>query len=538
MVEKAGVHAKTQETKQKRSNFIKQRPHFNHSGSPAERMLYLQQTAGNQAVQRLVKSRALQAKLTISQRGDMYEQEADRVAEQVMRVKDHTVLTPSLTRSISSESGEGLYCKAWPGGESVRKPLKHPTSGGQSIPNSDRRFFESRFGYDFSQVRIHTDSKAGKAARSVNALAYTMGSDVVFGDGQYRPGTESGRKLLVHELAHVIQQGTAGTPSLQRRKVPGPTPAGATCPIAIDSPMHVDTDVLFSLGSSTLMSTAIADISSFVGRWNAAGANKFVRVDGYASVYEGERQLQPTDPLAVWALSCDRAMNVEQELMTPSSGALGIPGSFIAVFAQGETGEGTSEPPHTRARISAEIPARATVPLGTACLNCPFFCGYKTKPLDTYNCAGLAFRTYLDHTLSETKQVLTLGSDVSCGIPCDQVGMIKFWMWEYDGRLEDSSGSVLRYFPRDFHMVGGPTAGDPLPKDSAGFYSKNHHRKVYGPGTAPSFRPPAKEQATSNDELERKETDNKGNPIYWVRYNLKESCYCFPCPKNLDDALW
>ena len=73
------------------------------------------------------------------------------------------------------------------------------------MPASERDFFEPRFGQDFSQVRIHTDPKAGKAARSVGALAYTIGSDIVFGQGQYRPGT-GGKELLAHELTHVVQQ--------------------------------------------------------------------------------------------------------------------------------------------------------------------------------------------------------------------------------------------------------------------------------------------------------------------------------------------
>ena len=92
--------------------------------------------------------------------------------------------------------------------------FKHP-SGGRELPDPERSFFEPRFGHDLSDVRIHTDGPAAKAAQSVNALAYTLGRDVVFGEGQYRPGTDGGRRLLAHELAHTIQQrGTA--PTVQR----------------------------------------------------------------------------------------------------------------------------------------------------------------------------------------------------------------------------------------------------------------------------------------------------------------------------------
>jgi hypothetical protein len=82
---------------------------------------------------------------------------------------------------------------------------------GQSLDHSTRAFFEPRFGYDFSRVRVHTDARAAESARSVSALAYAVGRDVVFGAGQYAPNTLAGRRLLAHELTHIVQQdGTAG----------------------------------------------------------------------------------------------------------------------------------------------------------------------------------------------------------------------------------------------------------------------------------------------------------------------------------------
>jgi hypothetical protein len=78
--------------------------------------------------------------------------------------------------------------------------------GGQSLSEDDRAFFEPRFGYDFSQVRVHADAKAAETARGVNAQAYTIGQDVVFGAGQYVPGINEKLRLLAHELTHVIQQ--------------------------------------------------------------------------------------------------------------------------------------------------------------------------------------------------------------------------------------------------------------------------------------------------------------------------------------------
>lgn len=78
--------------------------------------------------------------------------------------------------------------------------------GGQPIESATRAYFELRFGFDLSQVRIHKDSKAGQLVCEVNALAFTVGKNIVFGDGQYAPGTTEGKKLLAHELTHVVQQ--------------------------------------------------------------------------------------------------------------------------------------------------------------------------------------------------------------------------------------------------------------------------------------------------------------------------------------------
>jgi hypothetical protein len=85
-------------------------------------------------------------------------------------------------------------------------------SPGQPLDAQARSFFEPRFGHDLSQVRVHTDTRAVESARAVNAIAYTAGRSVVFGAARYTPGTSQGRRLLAHELTHVLQQ-TAGPAS-------------------------------------------------------------------------------------------------------------------------------------------------------------------------------------------------------------------------------------------------------------------------------------------------------------------------------------
>ncbi len=80
------------------------------------------------------------------------------------------------------------------------------SSAGQPLDNRTRSYMEARFGYDFSQVRVHTNKKAAESARAVNARAYTVGRDIVFGKGQYTPGSDEGKRLVAHELVHVGQQ--------------------------------------------------------------------------------------------------------------------------------------------------------------------------------------------------------------------------------------------------------------------------------------------------------------------------------------------
>jgi hypothetical protein len=101
-------------------------------------------------------------------------------------------------------------------------PIVHEVlnSSGQPLDASTRAFFEPRFGHDFSRVRVHADPRAAESARAVNALAYTVGRDVVFGKGQYAPGTRGGLGTLAHELAHFLQQG-GSSQTVQPKKQPG-----------------------------------------------------------------------------------------------------------------------------------------------------------------------------------------------------------------------------------------------------------------------------------------------------------------------------
>ncbi len=100
------------------------------------------------------------------------------------------------------------------------------SSPGQPLDAGTRAFMEPRFGHDFSQVRVHTDRQAAQSAQAVNALAYTVGRDVVFGEGEYKPETSEGRRLLVHELMHVVQQRGTGEHLQQKLTISEPGDSG------------------------------------------------------------------------------------------------------------------------------------------------------------------------------------------------------------------------------------------------------------------------------------------------------------------------
>jgi hypothetical protein len=158
---------------------------------------------------------ALQTKLAINQPGDAHEQEANRVAEQVMRRPE-----PWLQRACAC-GGTCPKCRKNPAsdpGQLVAPPIVHDVLGapGQSLDPAARAFFEPRFGVGLANVRIHTNDQAGASARAVGARAYTVGRDVVFAPGQFAPGTEEGRRLLAHELTHVLQQAGGGAVELAR----------------------------------------------------------------------------------------------------------------------------------------------------------------------------------------------------------------------------------------------------------------------------------------------------------------------------------
>jgi hypothetical protein len=141
-------------------------------------------------------------------------------------------------------------------------PIVHEVLGspGQPLDRATRDFMEPRFGQDFSGVRVHTDSKAAESATVVNALAYTVGHDVVLGNRQYAPQTTAGQRLLAHELTHVIQQASGRGATIQRAckaavpKTPGCAPDPSIAPPTTRFLFRVNCDDFEVPGSAPFVS--------------------------------------------------------------------------------------------------------------------------------------------------------------------------------------------------------------------------------------------------------------------------------------------
>lgn len=268
-----GVRAEiTEKTTEKRRTKSISQTTKNHLFKPTYSLLdqttFLQRNLGNQAFHHFYPSRAIHPQLKIGEPNDQYEQEADRVADEVMRIREGEVQRKCADCAIGKKS-----CSECSGEENLpSKPLPFPVttlvqrdeeefeedeeivqakieaghcqedvfrlnskvdllnSQGKPLPDSVRSYFEPAFGVSFENVRIHDDHRAAEAAKKINARAFTQGVHIGFGDSKYSPETESGKRLLAHELVHTIQQspsrqystsltyGSDRSPTLQRKE--------------------------------------------------------------------------------------------------------------------------------------------------------------------------------------------------------------------------------------------------------------------------------------------------------------------------------
>lgn len=144
---------------------------------------------------------------------DPLEREADAAADAVLCSEDpERAAVPSSGPADLPRGGAGSAAPV----PSTEAAVRAASREGAALSADARAYFEPRFGRALGDVRVHADAEAAEAARSVGARAFTLGSDMVFGAGEYAPGTAGGRRLLAHELAHVVHH-RAGPPTLRRQ---------------------------------------------------------------------------------------------------------------------------------------------------------------------------------------------------------------------------------------------------------------------------------------------------------------------------------
>jgi hypothetical protein len=165
----------------------------------------------------------VQAKLKVGTPNDRFEQEADRVADEVLNASEPApaaqVLSapPSVQRTCGACAQEDETVRRLPSnaaaplaGAAVSAPvaqsIHEARDSGSALPADTRQFLEPRFGRDLSSVRIHANSTDGELAKQLQAKAFTVGPDVFFAPGEFQTDSRSGMRVLSHELAHAAQQ--------------------------------------------------------------------------------------------------------------------------------------------------------------------------------------------------------------------------------------------------------------------------------------------------------------------------------------------
>jgi hypothetical protein len=240
----------------------------------------------------------VQTKLKIGQPDDKYEREADRVADMVMSMPDSR-----LQRQVEPEEEEeeetirpkqvgGRTPRHVPGLAAEARSLK---GGGRPLPQSVRSFFEPRFGRDLSQVRVHTDARAAESAQMVNARAYTLGHDIVFGSGRFAPYSHQGKSLLAHELVHVVQQdGGRSAGVIQRAEVDDRSCMGLT-----DIESDIDTKVNSEIAAARTAAGTPIDVPALLrGVMTRLGGGAISPIEQFIESLPASKRRLPPSSLA------------------------------------------------------------------------------------------------------------------------------------------------------------------------------------------------------------------------------------------------
>jgi hypothetical protein len=288
----------------------------------------------------------IQTKLAINKPGDEYEQEADRVADQVLAASAHSPVGDATLRvqRFAGQATEGTTAPA-----SVDRALASP---GKPLESVLRQDMEQRFGYDFSRVRVHSGANAEQSARDLNAHAYTVGQNIVFGTNQFAPATYTGQRLLAHELTHVVQQ-SSEAPLVQRSCYrPADLTGDSECTTLggdiTDVTTRSDELFLFRISCDDFLTSPVdyeARLRDFV---SGIELGDTVSIHGFASE-EGPPEFNER-------LSCQRARTTRDLLSS-----LGIT-TGVTVFAHGAVAG--YRPEHRSVVVHVEQPERRAITRG------------------------------------------------------------------------------------------------------------------------------------------------------------------------------
>jgi hypothetical protein len=261
----------------------------------------------------------VQAKLTVSTPSDPLEEDADRMANRVlaMRAPEPDALAKDGDQSTGTSIDSGRPEIQSSGESKVATVLG---SGGEPLDTGSRRYMQSRFAHDFSNVRVHTGDAASRSAGSINANAYTLGHDIVFGANKYAPGTTEGDRLLAHELTHVVQQNQVGSSAEQSSpaaklsgvifRQPATTAAAPSQANTIEFP-DVDTDK-----ASDEAATAQAEANRRAAQKNAP-VFQINNVEDRTSAQEAINLLKKVEPML--RLGAQQALNKGKTVLNPGN---------------------------------------------------------------------------------------------------------------------------------------------------------------------------------------------------------------------------
>lgn len=378
-------------------------------------ILALQRRVGNHAVNQLLARHKVQAKLTVGPANDHYEQEADRVAAQVMapstpapsplaqRVEeDETLqtkpLAASITRLVQRASPEEEELQAafvqrtsaeagFEVGADFETHLNTARTGGAPLPISTRTFMEQQMGADFSGVKVHTDARADQLSQAIQAKAFTTGADVFFRAGAYEPSSQAGQTLLAHELTHVVQQGNAGT-VIQNKAVENspPQPNTTGMPDTLKTGLEQLSGLDLSGVRVNYNSPKPAAVQAYAYTQGqeievAPGQEEHLPHEGWHVVQQLQGRVKPTLQAKSMGVNLDDALETEADVMGAQAAALSAVTARLPTPAQAATSGQRLGQPQT-----------ATPPTGT--------------PVRQYACGGKK-----KTKAPKTVQSLDLGSD-------------------------------------------------------------------------------------------------------------------------------